>query len=130
MPIAVRVAVSGGTLIESGNVPFEPAMNVQRAMEAAYDADPAHSFSAQYFGKELGYEAVTIAGISAQASVGAENQAYLFWELLVNGTPAAHGMDETKLNDGDAVEWNFTAYESRHEGTRYEQIRDVALSDT
>ena len=35
---------------------------------------------------------------------------YFYWEFLVNGTAAQHGIDSTTLNAGDVVEFSFVSY--------------------
>jgi hypothetical protein len=99
-------------------------MNVQQAMETAYGTEQGYAFALQYFGDDLGYEATMIDNIVQQAGT----DAFLFWELSVNGNVSSTGIDETMLEDGDAVEWNYTAYNSgTHDATRYKRIRQIAL---
>lgn len=101
-------------------------MNVQQAMEAAYSLTPGHTynFSLQYFGAGLGYEVVTLDSIANQ--VGSDHGAYVFWALNVNGQFSPTGIDETILNDGDQISWDYQSYsEEAHGGTRYEKARDA-----
>ncbi|MGB6164698.1 MAG: DUF4430 domain-containing protein [Pseudonocardiaceae bacterium] len=101
-------------------------MNVQRAMEEAYNlhSDQAFNFSLQYFGSNLGYEVVILDSIANQ--VGSDSGAYVFWALSINGTLSPTGIDGAHLNDGDSVEFNYQSFEpAQHEGTRHEEIRKI-----
>jgi len=76
----------------------------------------------QYFGRDLGYEATMIDNISQQAGT----DAFLFWELSIDGNISSTGIDGTILNDGDEIEWNYTAYSSEtHDSTRYKRLKQV-----
>jgi hypothetical protein len=129
MALSVSISVLSEPIAKISNVEFTQGMNVQQAMEVAYATPPVNTevtqFSLQYFGS-LGYELVALGSISGQA--GADKTAYLFWEMLINGQYSPYGIDETHPNDGDAIEWNYVGYTAnRHDGTRYEQIRDLVL---
>lgn len=131
MSITVEILVSGNPAESVGGVPYTPGMNVQQAMEAVYvDSPPLHdvlAFEASYFGPALGYELVGLDAIRVQA--GAENSAYLFWQLSINGQVSPSGMDQTAVDDSDVVSWNYIPYlNDQHDGTRHQEIRK-ALSD-
>lgn len=126
MTVRITISITGVQVAEIDQISYEPNMNVQRAIEEAYNlhSDKAFNFSLQYFGSELGYEVITLDGISNQ--VASDFGAYIFWALSVNGTFSPTGIDDTALNDGDSVEWNYQAFEpAQHSGTRHEQIRNI-----
>ncbi|WFT96807.1 DUF4430 domain-containing protein [Bradyrhizobium barranii] len=53
--------------------------------------------------------------------------AFLFWEFSVNGAVANKGVDQTTLNNGDQIGWNFTIYNAVMHGTgRYATIKEQA----
>lgn len=124
MALSMTISVQDSQVANINGIPFTAGMNVQRAMEDAYNTNPgqAYNFSLRYFGSELGYEVVVLDSIDQQA--GSDPDAFLFWELLINGTISQHGVDGTFPADGDQIEWNYTRYVTeRHAGTRYEKIR-------
>jgi hypothetical protein len=98
-------------------------MNAQTAMENAYSSGMGYSFLLQWFGFRFGYEVVSIDNISSQAG----SDAFLFWELSVNGVTANRGVDQTRLNDGDQIGWNYRAFNPKLEGGgRYASIKEQA----
>jgi hypothetical protein len=100
-------------------------MNGQDAMEHAYATRSGYSFQLQYFGPQLGYEVISIDNIVSQAGT----DAFLFWEFSVNGVVANKGIDQTTLNDGDQIGWNFTVYNQATHGTgRYATIKQQMVS--
>lgn len=126
MSITMTLSLSGSQISEIDNIPYTLNMNVQQAMEAAYGLTPGHTynFSLQYFGTSLGYEVVTLDSIANQA--GSDPGAYIFWALYINGQLPPTGIDETTLNDGDQIGWNYQPYSAEaHAGTRYEKARDA-----
>jgi uncharacterized protein DUF4430 len=130
MAVTVEISINGAQVTSVQNVPYEPGMNVQQAMEAAYAAnEPLQNvlrFDARFFGSS-GYELMMLDGISAQT--GADGMSFFFWELLVNGAESPTGMDATTVHDGDVIAWNYTMYENaKHAGTRHEEIRKILTS--
>jgi len=126
MTVTITVSITGMRVGEINQISYRPQMNVQRAMEEAYNlhSDQAFNFSLRYFGSKLGYEVVTLDGIANQ--VGSDFDTYVFWALSVNGTLSPTGIDSTHLNDGDTIGWNYQAFEpAQHRGTRHEKIRDL-----
>lgn len=124
MTVKIVVSITGVQVREIDQIPYYPHMNVQRAMEKAYDlgGDHAFRFSLQYFGNNLGYEVVSLEGITNQMG----SDSYVFWALSVNGTLSPTGIDGTHLDDGDSIEWNYQAFEPmQHKGTRHEKIRNL-----
>jgi hypothetical protein len=122
MAISIVIAVNGQPIRQINNVPWQADMTGQNAMEHAY-GNAGYSFLLQYFGPQFGYEVVSIDNIAGQAGT----DAYLFWEFSVNGTVASQGVDETILNDGDQITWNYTMYNASAHGTsRYAAIRSQA----
>ncbi len=81
-------------------------------MERAYHAGTGYSFTLQYFGQALGYEVMSIDGVTGQSGT----DLFLFWEFSVNGSIATKGIDQTVLNDGDKIGWNFTSYDITKHG--------------
>lgn len=129
MSITMTLSLNGSQISQIDNIPFTANMNVQQAMEAAYGLTPGHTynFSLQYFGTALGYEVVTLDSIANQA--GSDPGSYIFWALYINGQFSPTGIDETILNDGDQIGWDYQSYSPElHAGTRYEKARDVIKS--
>lgn len=123
MPLSISVAVNNQVVKQTNNVLWQANMNAQNAMEQAYDADQSFSFLVQYFGSQLGYEAVAIDNIASQAGT----DAFLFWEFSVNGVIADKGVDHTSPKDGDKLGWNFTRYDpAKHDASRYAAIKKAA----
>ena len=120
MAVSITISVNGQLVRQINGVPWQANMSAQSAMEQAYSSGSGYSFLLQYFGPQLGYEVVSIDNIASQAGT----DAFLFWQFCVNGTIAAQGIDETFLNDGDQIEWNYTIYNaSAHGATRYAAIK-------
>jgi hypothetical protein len=123
--VSIEISVNNVSIDQLDDIPFAAGMNVQQAMETAYDSVsyPTYNFSLRYFGS-LGYELTVLDSISAQA--GSVSGGYLFWALRINGQVAQAGIDQTVLNDGDVIGWNYESYTAEaHAGTRYEQLRDA-----
>jgi hypothetical protein len=124
MSVQMTISINGQLDRTFDDIPWQSGMNVQQAMESAFGLESGCDFALQYFGSTLGYEAIMIDNISQQAGT----DAFLFWELSVNGDVSSTGIDETILNDGNEVEWNYTAYSSNtHDSTRYKQLKQIAL---
>lgn len=124
MSVQMTVSINGQLERAFDDIPWQSGMNVQQAMESALGTEQGYAFALQYFGADLGYETIMIDNIVQQAGT----DAFLFWELSVNGNVSSTGIDETVLADGDAVEWNYIAYNSEtHDMTRYKRIRQIAL---
>jgi hypothetical protein len=120
MAVSITISVSGQSIRQIDNVPWQANMNGQDAMEHAYGSGSGYSFLLQYFGPQLGYEIVSIDNIASQT--GAD--AFLFWEFSVNGVVAGKGVDQTTLKDGDKIGWNFTVYNAATHGAgRYATIK-------
>jgi len=126
MALKMTLSITDVPVAEIDQIPYQSGMTVQLAMEEAYNfhSDKAFNFSLQYFGSDLGYEVITLDTIANQ--VGSDSDTYVFWALSINGALSPTGIDNTVLNDGDSIEWNYQAFEpARHGGTRHEQIRDL-----
>lgn len=120
MSIKMTISINGQLDRTFPRITWHSGMNVQNAMEIAYGTEQGYDFALQYFGPDLGYEVVMIDNISQQAG----SDAFLFWQLSINGAISRTGIDETSLNDGDEVEWNYTPYTSEsHDQTRYKHLR-------
>lgn len=119
MTVSITISVNGQLVRQINNVPWQANMSGQNAMEQAYGVT-GYSFQLQYFGSQLGYEVVSIDSIAMQAGT----DGFVFWQFSVNGVLASQGIDETFLNDGDQIEWNYTLYtEATHGTSRYAAIK-------
>jgi hypothetical protein len=126
MALAVTISVFETPVTRIDNLPYGAGVNVQQAMEIAYNADPAGrkvvQFTLEYFGASLGYELTALDAIGAQS--GGDGETFLFWELSINGQISETGIDQTYPADGDTIGWDYTIYSAeRHAGTRYEALR-------
>jgi hypothetical protein len=118
--VAITISVNGQSIRQINNVPWQANMNGQDTMEHAYSSGSGYSFCLQYFGPQLGYEIISIDNIASQAGT----DAYLFWEFSVSGVVANAGVDQTILNDGDQIGWNYTVYnQAAHGAGRYGTIK-------
>lgn len=127
MTINMKIDLLGNQIGQIEGIPYSQDMSVQSAMEAAHNVgtDHAYNFSLEYFGTNLGYEVVTLDSVSIQN--GSDPNVFLFWALYVNEHLSNTGIDETILNDGDLIGWNYEAYNpDLHSGTRVQRIRDAA----
>lgn len=99
------VKVTNGPTI---TIPWSTGMNVQQALEEAYNAKPKEfTCLLQYFGG-FGY-LVTMINETYDSYISTANPFY-YWEFLVNGTPASTGIDNTILNDNDIVTFDYQVY--------------------
>lgn len=102
------VEVEHGPKIEIGWV---SGMNVQQAVEGAYNKAPTEfNYSLQYYGT-LGY-LVSMINETYDSYISTADPFY-FWEFLVNGTPSSTGIDQTILNDSDVITFEFQAYNAQ-----------------
>jgi hypothetical protein len=112
----VQVSVGGGP---STSVPWVAGMSAQQAMEAAFNAlnnSQTFTYALQYYGSQLGYLVMMIN--ETYDSFVSSAAPFFYWEFLLNGAPAQQGIDSTKLHPGDAIAFNFEAYDSvRHVGS-------------
>jgi hypothetical protein len=109
--VSVEIVGDGTT-----EVAWTDGMNVQQALEAAYEAAPGLTFSLQYFGSNYGYLVQMING-TYETFLPTGGPTY-YWELFVNGAPAPQGIDGTILNDGDSVTFEYVRYDAHaHAGT-------------
>lgn len=85
-------------------------MNVQQALEQAYSNTPSGTFTyaLQYFGSAYGYLVLMIN--ETYESFNSKQSPFFFWEFILNGQIASNGIDQTILNDGDVVTFDFTVY--------------------
>src|SRR5919197_361877 len=126
MAITMTINIAGSPIAQIAGIPFRGGMTARQAMETAYDSPELHTynFSLEYFGKELGYEVTILDDIRRQ--IGSDPESFLSWELSLNGEPSQTGIDDTILEDGDEIGWNYTNYQrERHATTRHEEIRSV-----
>lgn len=124
MSIQMTISINGQVDRTFPDIAWQSGMNVQQAMETAFGSESGYDFALQYFGPDLRYEAIMIDNIFQQAGT----DIFLFWQLSVNGDVSKTGIDETILNDGDEVEWNYITYSSETHGqTRYKRLREAVL---
>jgi molybdopterin converting factor small subunit len=92
------------------NLPYKTGMNIQTALEAAFNSVPPASFSyaLQYYGTSLGYLVSMIN--ETYESFNSKEAPFFFWEILVNGNVSPTGIDNTPLKDGDSVVFDFIPY--------------------
>ena len=76
-------------------IPWTEGMNVQQAMESAYELTPGLSFALQYYGSKRGYKVIMVDG--------AADQSNYYWFLYINGKLSQDGIDTTLLNPSDVV---------------------------
>lgn len=108
MSNTVNVSVVGGP---NADVPWTQGMNAQQAMEGAYNilnSSSEFTYGLQYYGSTLGYLVAMINETYESFSSSADP--FFFWEFLVNGTPSQTGIDNTILNDGDAISFELQMY--------------------
>lgn len=105
-------------------VPWRSDMNVQEALETAYDQEKAagrkFSFAVQYFGaykgEYLGYLVVMIDEIYDNPKDTND-----YWLFKVNGNPAPVGIDSWMVNGGDLIEFEYLPTLPEHSlGTQHE----------
>ncbi|MNV06774.1 hypothetical protein D3C71_971730 [compost metagenome] len=102
----ITIKITDGPTLQAS---WTNGMNVQQAMEKAYNAQSGKfTYSLQYFGSSLGY-LVSMINETYESFYFKEGP-FFFWEFLVNGTVATHGIDNTTLNDGDVVTFEFIVY--------------------
>jgi hypothetical protein len=112
MANTISIKVEGGATIS--NVPFTTGMNVQQALEAAYNSFsnppniPTISFWLEYYGTSLGYLVTNMDGVTQQGSK--------YWMLYVNGILATEGIDSTILSDNDVVSFKYESYSEEIHG--------------
>ncbi len=105
----ITIKITNGPTLQAS---WTSGMNVQQAMEKAYNAQSGKfTYSLQYFGSSLGY-LVSMINETYESFYFKEGP-FFFWEFLVNGTVATHGIDNTVLYDGDIVTFEFIVYNSQ-----------------
>ena len=122
MPQNVGIIIGNAAPIA---VPWQPNMNVQTALEAAYNQiqdSKTFSFAVEFFGTyqgppygPLGYMVIMLNGTFDLPSQGQ------YWAILVNGVYASKGIDLTPLGAGDQVQFVNEPYSTaKHAGTAVE----------
>lgn len=117
--MAITLTVDGASPIT--NIPYTDSMNVQAALEAAYSLGYL-SFWIEYYGtyndQYLGYFVTHMDGTSQQGTN--------YWILYINNVLATEGIDETLLNDGDQIAFNYEPYsETVHGHTKWKFINEM-----
>src|SRR5436309_1738329 len=99
MSVQMTISINGQVDRTFPDIAWQSGMDVH-AMETAFGSESGYDFALQYFGPDLGYEAIMIDNIFQQAGT----DTFLFWQLSVNGNVSTTGIiDETILNDNDEV---------------------------
>lgn len=120
----VRVEVYGGP---SADVPWTQGMSALNALEKAQeliepDPNEQFTFALQYFTGH-GYLVIMInETYDSFISRGGEKASpFFYWQFLVNGSPASKSVDNTKVNAGDVIRFEFEMFVSeRHRSTLME----------
>ena len=104
MDTAVSITVSDAQPIE---VPWNPGMNVQQALEATYNrVENANvfSFAIEFFGtyQSLPYGPLGYMVVMLNGTYDLPDQSQ-YWALYINNIPATKGVDNSFLNSGDSV---------------------------
>jgi hypothetical protein len=92
-------------------IPFTAGMNAQQAIEKAFDSQgqsAGFTYALQYFGANLGYLVIMIN--ETYESFISSSHPFYFWEFLVNGQPAASGIDNTTLKAGDVIRFELRTF--------------------
>jgi hypothetical protein len=104
----VTIQIVGGPMM---TIPFTSGMNVQQAMEHAFDSQTTptgFTYALQYFGGKLGYLVIMIN--ETYESFISSSHPFYFWEFLLNGQPAQSGIDNTVLNAGDVISFELRTF--------------------
>lgn len=105
--VTITIEPEGKTI---AGIPWTSGMNVQQALELAYDIPPNLSFAIQFYGASLGYLVIMVDGTF---DAGDD-----YWFLYVNGVLSNYGIDYTILNAGDVVGLVYEDYDhSKHGST-------------
>jgi hypothetical protein len=110
----VTLEIVGG---QSINVPWVAGMNAQQVLEEAKTSQPPggnFTYGLQYFGS-LGY-LVFMINQTFETFLTTEAP-YLYWEFLVDGTPASKGIDQTTVNSGQTVTFELELYDPAKHST-------------
>jgi Domain of unknown function (DUF4430) len=110
----VTIEITGGPTL---TFPWAEKMTGQIAMETAFNTEQVAAngsrtfiFMLQYYGA-LGYLVDMINGtfdtFSFQNNVA---HPYFFWDFEVNGKDSTAGIDNTPINDGDVITFNYEIY--------------------
>jgi hypothetical protein len=105
----VTLQIIGGPSLD---VPWFAGMNARQVLEEAWNnQQPAGqlTYGLQYFGAQLGY-GVFMLNETFETFLTTEAP-YLYWEFLVNGTPASKGIEQTIVNSGDIVTFELQLYD-------------------
>ena len=118
----ITIKIKGGP---SFTASYSNGMNAQTALEEVIN-DPANkglfTFMLQYYGSGLGYLVDMINGTyDTVITTNNTGQPYYFWDFVHNHHHANKGIDNTFLEDGDEIGFDFERYvPEQHEGTNRE----------
>lgn len=106
--MTVKLAIVGGP---ETDVQWSSGMTGQTALERAEDnLGSEFIYCIEYYGSGLGYLVNMIN--ETYDTFASSASPFFYWEFLVNGSPSSTGIDQTVLQDGDVVTFEFTTYES------------------
>lgn len=124
--MSITVTINNGSptsTITISNVPWTSGMDVQQALEAAYNKFTFY-YWIEYFGNPdsggLGYFIQNFNGLTSFGSK--------YWILYLNGsaTPSALGIDSSILDDGNTIEFKYEEYsQQQHGNTVWSQFHEV-----
>jgi len=104
----VSIIISGGAPTK---VTWFTGMNAQQALEESY---PGIHFGVTYYGS-YGYMVVMLNGTYDSPISN------MYWQFILNGSPASSGIDSTILKDGDIIAFENTIFLSKtHKGSLLE----------
>jgi hypothetical protein len=123
VPSTVSLEVLGGPFV---SIPWTSGMTAQGAIEAAYNelnSSATFTYALQYYGSQLGYLVLMIN--ETYDSFISSAEPFYYWEFFVNNVPAAQGIDNTILSEGDVVRFSFERYiPEKHKGSLLEVKRE------
>lgn len=104
----VTVEIAGGPSIA---VPWAAGMTAHQALEAAFNyqgTQGAFTYGIQYYGSQWGYLVFMID--ETYDTYMSASDPFFYWHFYVNGIASPTGIDQTKLNAGDVVQFAFEMY--------------------
>ena len=109
MAITLIINNSSPTLTTVNNVPYTSGMNVQGALEAAYNTVTVPpGFPPFYYWLEyLGMEKNVNQGYRVQSFDGLTPFGSKSWKLYINENRISTGIDSTSVADGNTVEFKY-----------------------
>jgi hypothetical protein len=123
MPSTVTLEIVDGPFVA---IPWTSGMTAQDAIEGAYNqinSTATFTYALQYYGSKLGYLVLMIN--ETYDSFISSAEPFYYWEFFVNNVPAAQGIDNTTLSEGDVVRFSYERYiPDKHKGSLLEVKRE------